>query len=51
MTQEELEAGADAVYEIAVQHHVAGWLSRDQLREIAAAVIKAVDKKRATKVK
>ncbi len=44
MTTAELEAGADAVLAIAQKYHVAGWLTRDQLREIAAAVISAHDR-------
>lgn len=50
MTQAELEAGADAVEKIAESHGVASWLSRDNLREIAAAVIKVIDEMRAPKV-
>ncbi len=44
MTQAELEAGANAVLKIAQKYGVANWLSRDQLREIAAAVIAAHDR-------
>lgn len=43
MTTTELEAGADAVLHVAEKYGVAHWLSRDQLREIAAAVISAHD--------
>ncbi len=43
MTQEELEKGADAVEVVAQKHGLAAWVNRDQLREIAAAVITALD--------
>jgi hypothetical protein len=48
MTQEQLEAGADAVLEVANQHGVGSYLSRDQLREIAAAVYHAMVRKSVT---
>ena len=41
MTQQELEAGADAVAKIAARHGVGSWIDRDQEREIAAEVIQA----------
>lgn len=49
MTQHDLEIGADAVHEVAVKHGYGSYLGRDVLREIAAAVIKAVDAARAAK--
>lgn len=44
MTEAELSAGADAVFAVAQRYGVAGWLSRDNLREIAAEVIAAHDR-------
>lgn len=42
MTKEELETGADAVHALAVKYGIAMFVTRDQEREVAAAVIKAV---------
>lgn len=42
MTKEELEAGADAVHAIAEKYGLAMFVTRDQEREVAAAVIKAM---------
>lgn len=44
MTFDELDAGAEAVRLVALKYGVAGWLSPDHLREIAARVIEAHDK-------
>ena len=41
MTQQELEAGADAVARMAAKYGVGNWIDRDQEREIAAEVIRA----------
>lgn len=46
MTQEELEAGADAVHALAVKYGVTILMTREQEREVAAEVIKAFLKKR-----
>lgn len=42
MTKEELEAGANAVHAVAEKYGLAMFVNRDQEREVAAAVIKAV---------
>lgn len=49
MTTEELEAGATAVHELAEKYGMAILLTRDQEREVAAVVIKALDALRGKK--
>jgi hypothetical protein len=43
MTQQELEAGATAVADIAAKHGYGSFISRDMERMIAAAVIRAYE--------
>lgn len=46
LTQEALEAGADAVHKMAVEAGFGAFINRDQERALAAAVIRRVDTQR-----